>query len=132
MQPPQHVQYLGMHARHADFLRRLLALLLNERLDLLSRIVEYFLDTLRMNSPVRDQLVQRLSGNFAPNRIKATNDHHTRGVIDNDIDAGHLLKGTNVASLVTDDPPFHLVARYIDGARRALSGVCSRISLQGR
>ena len=44
-------------------------------------------------------------------------------VVDDQVDAGRLLEGPDVAALAADDPALHLVARQVDDGHGVLGGV---------
>ena len=44
-------------------------------------------------------------------------------VVDDQVDAGRLLEGPDVAALAADDPALHLVVRQVDDRHRVLRGV---------
>ena len=46
-----------------------------------------------------------------------------RRVVDDQVDAGRLLEGADVAPLAADDPALHLVVRQVDDGDRVLGGV---------
>src|SRR5207248_5528054 len=107
-----------------------LALLLDEDFDFFAGIVENFFDPRRMNAAVGDELVQRLAGNLAADRIETADDDHAGRVVDDDIDARDLFERADIPPFAADDPAFHFVARNIDGAGRAFVLVSGRIPLQ--
>src|SRR5262249_8449043 len=102
---------------------RLLANLQHVLLDLELRLLDDLFNPSRVNAAVLNELGQRESGDFAANVVECADDHHAGGVVHDDIDAGTFFKRANIASLATDDPPFHVVAGNVDGADGGVGGV---------
>ena len=90
------------------------------------------LDPARMNAPVLDQLLERELGDLAPDAVEAGDDDHSRRVVDDHVDSGCLLEGTDVPPLTADDPPLHLIVGDIDRADGHLGGVRRRVALNRR
>ena len=84
-----------------------------------------------MDAAVLDELGQGEPGDLAPDRVEATDEHRLGGVVDDEVDAGRLLEGADVATLAADDAALHLVRR--DGHRRDghLRGVVHHDALDG-
>src|SRR5579859_8130230 len=64
-----------------------------------------------MDPAVHDELVQRDPGHLAADGVEAADDHGFRGVVDDEVDPGRLLQGTDVAPFLADDAAFELVGR---------------------
>ena len=86
------------------------------------------LDAGRVDAAVLDQLLQRELGGLAADVVEARDDDDARRVVDDDVDAGGLLEGADVAALAADDPPLHVVGGDVDGADGGLGGVARRRS----
>src|SRR5262245_44072462 len=78
------------------------------------RLLDDFLDARRMDAPVGDELGERESGDFAADVVEGADDDHAWRVVDDDIDAGALLEGADVAPLAADDAALHVVRGNID------------------
>src|SRR4029077_12638773 len=100
-----------------------LALLFDPLQDLLSGLGNDLFESSRMNPAVHDQLVQRDSGDLAADRVGSADDHGFRGVVDDQIDPGRLLKGPDVPALLADDAAFELVCRQRQHRDRNLGGL---------
>ena len=59
-------------------------------------------------------LVEGHPGDLAADRVEAGEDHRLGRVVDDQVDAGRLLEGADVAALAADDPALHLVRRQVD------------------
>ena len=78
--------------------------------------------------PSLDELGQRQARDLAADGVEAADEHDGLGrVVDDQVDAGRLLEGADVAALAADDPALHLVAdgRWTtrDGVLRGVVGV---------
>src|SRR6185437_4437517 len=130
--PADQLDELGMQAVNAGVVGRLLARLDNLRLDLLSRFVDDFFDSPGVDAAVGDELLERQARRLASHGVEAGYDDRIRRVIDDDVDAGGKLEGSNIPALTADDPPFHLVVGERHGRHRALGGVLGCDALNGQ
>ena len=87
----------------------------------------HLLDPGRVDPAVGDQLLQGEPGDLAADRVEAAQQHRLGGVVDDQVDAGDLLEGADVAALAADDPALHVVAGQVHH-RRPYSAVCSEAS----
>src|SRR5260370_9284445 len=55
-------------------------------------------------------MIQSHPRHLAADRVEATENDGLRRVVDDEVDAGRMLEGPNVAALSTDDAALHLVA----------------------
>ena len=78
---------------------RLLADLQDVLLHLLLRFGDDLLDPRRMDAAVLDQLGQRQPGGLAADVVEGADDDDAGRVVDDDVDAGRLLEGADVAAL---------------------------------
>jgi hypothetical protein len=76
-----------------------------------------------VDATIGDELRDRDPGDLAAHGVEAAQDDRLRRVIDDQVDAGGLLEGADVATLPTDDPALHLVGRQMDDA----DGVLRRV-----
>ena len=65
----------------------------------------------RMDPAVDYELVEGDPRHLPADRVKAADDHGLGRVVDDDVDAGRLLQGPDVAALATDDPALHILRR---------------------
>ena len=121
-----------MQARHRRIVGRLLAGLAHDDFDLRPALGHRLLDPARVNAPVGDELGERHAGDFAAHRVEARKDHCLGGVVDDEVYAGRLLEGADVATLAADDSALHLFRRQGDNCHRRLRGVIGRDALHDR
>ena len=108
-QAAQEVDEFRVHLGDAQLDQGILAGPLAQLLDLGLAALVGVLDPLRVDAPVRDETFQGEPGDLAPDRIEAGEKHRLGGVVDDQVDAGHRLEGTDVAALAADDAALHLV-----------------------
>ena len=84
------------------------------------------LDPGRVDPAVDDQRLHRDPGDLAADRVEAAQHHGLGGVVDDDVDAGDLLEGPDVAALAADDPALHVVAGQVHHRDRRLGGLLGR------
>ena len=106
--------------------------LLDVLLQFLLRGDDDLLDPRRVNAAVGDELVQGQAGDFPADHVEAADDDHARRVVDDQVDAGGLFEGADVAALAADDPPLHFVVGNADRAGRRLGGMRGRVTLERR
>ena len=127
-QPAEQVNDLRMQPGHVGFLGRFLAELLNVLFHLGLRFGDDLFDPRRMDPAVGDQLAERDAGHFAADHVETADDDHAGRVVDDDVDAGGLLEGADVAPFAADDAALHVVVGDIDGAGRGFGRVRRRRS----
>ena len=76
-----------------------------------------------MDAPVLEQLLERQAGDLAPHAVEAREDYRPGRVIDDEVDAGEILQGADVAALPADDPPLHVVGLELDDRHGRLGGM---------
>ena len=64
-----------------------------------------------MDAAVLEQLLERHAGDLAADAVEAGEDHRVRRVVDDEVDAGEVLEGADVAALAADDAALHVVGR---------------------
>ncbi len=72
-------------------------------------LFQHFLDMRRVDTSIEHQLGERALGNLTPHRIETRDGDCFWGVVDDDIDAGCLFEGVNIAPVAPDDASFHLI-----------------------
>ena len=93
---------------------RLLTRVQDLLVDLIPSFGVHLLDLRRMDATVGHQLGKRQAGDLAPHGVEAGEDHRLRRVVDDEVDAGQVLQGADVAALAPDDPALHVVRRQRD------------------
>ena len=76
-----------------------------------------------MDPAVLDQLGQRDSGDLAPDPVEGRENDRLRRVVDDEVDAGEMLEGADVATLPPDDAALHVVGGELDHRHGRLGGV---------
>ena len=115
--------HLGVKTLKADLQDGGLALFLDPLQDLLAGLGHDLFDAGRMDPAVDDQFVERDPRHLAADWVEAADDDRLGRVIDDQVDAGRLLKGANVAPLLTDDATFQLVCWQRQHRNRDLGGL---------
>lgn len=62
-----------------------------------------------MDAAVGDEFFEGEFGNVAADEVEAGNDDGAGGVVYDDVDAGGLFEGVDVAAFAADDAAFHFV-----------------------
>ncbi len=109
-----------MHLGDPDLEQRPLAGVSDARLDLGARLLERLLDRSRVDSPVGHQLLECDPGHLSPHRVERSDGDRLGSVVDDEVDPGHRLEGTDVPTLAADDPALHVVGREFDDGDRRL------------
>ena len=114
-QAAERVDELGMEIVHAGvedgLLPRLVDLLVDELLGLLIHL----LDTRGMDAPIGDEVLHGDTADFAADRVVAADGDAFGRVVDNEVGAGELFEGADVAPLAADDAALELVGGNGDG-----------------
>ena len=72
-------------------------------------LADDLLDPGGMDAAVLQELVERAPGDFAPHRVEGGDRDRLGRVVDDQVDAGRLLQGADVAPLAADDAALHIV-----------------------
>ena len=83
-----------------------------------------------MDPAVLEELRQGEARDLSAKPVKGGEHHCVRRVVDDEVDAGEMLEGTDVPALPADDPPLHVVRRKLDHSHRRLRGVARGDPLQ--
>ena len=122
---------LGVEPLDAGVERGLVAglvhLLADERLGLL----EHLLDAGGMDAAVGDESLQGDAADLAADGVEAGEHDRLGGVVDDQVDAGELLEGADVAALAADDAALHVVAGDVHDRHGRLGGVVGSDALDG-
>ena len=129
LQPADELDELGMQPRHAGVVGGLLPRLAHDDLELLARLGDRLLDPPGMDAAVADELVESHARHLAAHGVEAGQHHRLGRVVDDQVDAGRLLEGADVAPLAADDAALHLLVRQADDGDRGLAGVVGRDAL---
>ena len=110
----------------------LLSGLLDDGLDLGFGLSVGLLDAGRMDAAVGDELGQGETRDLSAHTVEPAQDDRLGGVVDDEIDAGDTLEGTDVAALAADDSALHVVRRQGDDRHGRLGHVVGRRALDGQ
>src|SRR5436305_1254514 len=122
-QPAEDLHELLVEVAAVRLEDRLLARLADVVLELRLRLVVHLLDAGRVDAPVLDQLHERQLRRLTADAVERRQDDGLRRVVDDEVDAGEMLEGANVAALAADDPALHVVGRELDERDGRLRGV---------
>ena len=92
-------------------------------------LAEHLLDARRVDAAVGDQLLEREAGDLAAHAVEAREHDRLGRVVDDEVDAGDLLEGADVATLAADDAALHVVAGQVDDRDGRLGDVVGRRAL---
>ena len=107
------------------------ALLAHHAFNFLLRFFHHFLDSRRMDPSVNDQTFQSDPRNFSSHRVKAGQYNRLRGIVDDQLNSGHRLQGTNIPALSANDAALHLIAWELYYGNGRLRHMIGRTSLNG-
>ena len=95
--------------------------------------LEHFLDAGGMDSTVGNEVFHGDTADFAAYRVEAADGNALGGVIDDQIGAGELFEGADVASFAADNAALQVVGRNLDGGYRDLCGMicCDALNRKG-
>ena len=123
LEPAEELDDLRREAGDAGVVGGLLAGLAHGEVDLGLGLGDDLLDAAGMDAAVGDELRDRDPRDLAADRVEPAEDDRLGRVVDDQVDAGRLFEGADVAALTADDPALHLVARQVDDADRVLGRV---------
>ncbi len=110
-QLPDNVQVQSVNSQ---FETGLLPRLADNHFHFALRFVHDLLDARRVDTAIRNQLLQRHTGNLPANRVVAGENHRLRGIIDDNVNPGAGLECPDIASLTSDNAPLHLIVGQVD------------------
>ena len=108
-----------------------LALLAQVGVEVALDAVDDLLDARRVDAAVGDQRLDGLLGHLAADRVEGGDQDGFRRVVDDEVDAGGVLQGADVAALAADDAPLHLVGGQVDDRDRRGDHVLGGDALHG-
>ena len=100
--------------------------------DLRARLVIGLFDPRRMDATVLKQTFEGQTRDLPTYPVEAREQHGARGVVDDEVDSGERLEGTDVAALASDDAAFELVRLELDDGHGGLHRVAGRHALHHR
>ena len=122
LEPAEDPDELGVHVGDPGLEHGPFATLADLALDGLDRLGMDVLDPGRLDAPVQDQLLEREACLLSPDRVEARQHHGLRGVVDDQVGAGHGLERPDVAAFTTDDATLHVLVGERHGLDRRFGG----------
>ncbi len=132
MQLAEQAHKLRVQAGDAGLEGRLLTGGFHLLLDLLAAALHALLDAPGVDAAVGDELLEGHAGDLAAHGVEAGEHDGLGRVVHDEVNAGGLLEGADVAALAADDAALHVVARQRDHGDGALRGVVYRAALDGK
>ncbi len=130
VQPAQQLDQPLVQVVDGQLLAGVLAELQDVLFQFLLRGRHDLLDPRGVDAAVGNELVQRQPRDLAADHVEAADDDHAGRVVDDQVHAGGLLEGADVAALAADDAALHLVVGDADGAGGRFGRVGGRVALQ--
>ena len=130
-QPAQQVNDFGVQVADVGLLGGFLAELLEVFFEFGLGLGDDFLDARGMDATVGDQLRERNPRDFAAHHVEAADDYDAGRIVDDDVDAGGLFEGADIATFAADDAPLHIVVGDVDSAGGGFRGVGGGVALHG-
>ena len=130
-QPAHGEHELGVQVGDAHLEARVLPRRAAQPLHLLDAALVDLLDPGGVDPAVGQQLLQGEPGDLAADRVEAAEDDGLRGVVDDQVHAGDLLEGPDVAALTPDDPALEVVAGQVDHRHREVGALLGGEPLDG-
>ena len=100
---------LGMETVNTCLEDCLLTGLLDFKLNVTASLLNHLLNSCGMDTAVADKLLKSDACDLTSNRVKARNGNNVGCVVNNKLNAGKILDGTDISTLTTDDSTLHLV-----------------------
>ena len=108
-QSAQGLDDLGMQVVDTGIEGGLLAGLAHTLLNQVGGLVVHLLDAGGVNTTVGNEVLERHAGSLTTDRVEAREYDGLGGVVNHEVNAGHLLKGSDVATLATDDATLEVI-----------------------
>ena len=123
MELSEQLNKLGMYVVNTNLKNGAFALFFDGVLHLASGLFHHVLNAGGVNTSVGNKLFKGQSGNFAANRFEAGKGDCLGSVVDNKVDAGGGLYGTDVPSLAADYAAFHIIVGQRHHRNGSLGGM---------
>ena len=117
-QSAQGLDNLGMQVVDTGIEGGLLAGLAHALLNQVCGLVIHLLDAGGVNTAVGNEVLKCNAGSLTADWVEARKHDGLGGVVNHEVDTGHLLKGADVATLATDDAPL-----------RSSEGICTEVTV---
>ena len=89
----------------------------------------HLLDAGGVNAAVCNEVLKRHAGSLTTDRIEAREYDGLGSVVNHEVDAGHLLKGADVATLATDNATLEVIGGNMNGSDGDLGGMVGGATL---
>ncbi len=109
LEPAEGADDLGVKAGAVRLQHRLFAGLLELVLDVLARLLDDLFDARRVDAAVRHEAGQGEARDLAADAVEGREHDGVRRVVDDQVDAGGVLEGADVAALAADDAALHVL-----------------------
>ena len=103
-----------------------------EALEKKNELLDHLLNSRGMDPSVADKLLERDARDLAANGVKAGNCNNIRRVINDEIDTGEGLDGSDVSALSTDDSTLHILIGELNCRNGNFADVVSSTTLDGK
>ena len=123
IEPSKDRQQFGIETRHVRLERGLFASLADLLLDLLLGGVVRLLDASRMDTTIRQQILERDARDLTTHTIESGQDDSAGRVVDDHVNARRGLERSNVATLAANDATLEVVGWQLDGRNRGCGGI---------
>ena len=117
----QEMDELAGDTNNADFAGSVFAGADNFFLNFAFCLGDSFLNGGGIDAAVFHETFKGVAGDLAANGVKAREDDHTRGVINQNVNTGGALEGLDVAAFFTDNATLHIVVGEFQGGDGAIS-----------
>ena len=128
-QSAQSLDNLGVQVVDTGIEGGLLASLTHTLLNQVGSLVIHLFDAGGVNAAVGNKVLERHAGSLTTDRIEARKHDGLGGVVNHEVDARHLLKGADVATLATNDATLEVIGGNMHGSDSDLGGMVGGATL---
>src|ERR1019366_6000784 len=128
---PEKLDELRVDAGDAHLLGGRLAFLAQPVGDLGAALGHHLLDARGVDAAVDEEPFQGHLGDLPAHRLESGEDHRLGGLVDDDVDAGRRLEGSDVAPLTADDPSLQVVGGEMEDGDGGLARLLGGVALHG-
>ena len=118
LQSPEQLNQVRVQALDVRFIGDTFAFFAHDHVEFLLGFLNDFFDARGVNATVFEQLAQRQARYFTADRIMTRQCHRVWGIVDDNVDAGNLFKGADIAAFTSDDASFDFFGRQWNGRYR--------------
>src|ERR1019366_6638294 len=88
-------------------------------------------DARGVDAAVDEEPLERDLGDLPTHRVESGEDHRLGGLVNDDVDAGRRLEGSDVPPLAADDPSLQVVGGEMEDRDRGLTRLLGGVALHG-